>query len=192
MRLCDEGLPIKWQYNKTDDKKWIEPFLVQYIHQRQSGCANLKEDVMKTYLINNNCIYNEQKYELRTSSNSQVIRMTAMRSKCLSFIIENAHLEIIERQKITNELWGSRSHFVNDANLTQILYLIRRDLKALGINDLFITIPRQGLQVNKDIAIEKVEPKKPKARKQFFRKTLAALTTVFSVTLGTMMYLHIH
>lgn len=114
---------------------------------------------MKTYLINNNCIYNEQKYELRTSSNSQVIRMTAMRSKCLSFIIENAHLEIIERQKITNELWGSRSHFVNDANLTQILYLIRRDLKALGINDLFITIPRQGLQVNKDIAIEKVEPK---------------------------------
>ncbi|HBU0449021.1 TPA: transcriptional regulator, partial [Klebsiella pneumoniae] len=48
---------------------------------------------MKTYLINNNCIYNEQKYELRTSSNSQVIRMTAMRSKCLSFIIENAHLE---------------------------------------------------------------------------------------------------
>ncbi|MGR7054355.1 transcriptional regulator, partial [Klebsiella aerogenes] len=34
--------------------------------------------------------------------------------------------------------------------------------------------------------------KKPKARKQFFRKTLAALTTVFSVTLGTMMYMHIH
>ena len=121
---------------------------------------------MKTYLINNNCIYNEQKYELRTSSNSQVIRMTAMRSKCLSFIIENAHLEIIERQKITNELWGSRSHFVNDANLTQILYLIRRDLKALGINDLFITIPRQGLQVNKDIAIEKVEPK-TKSRSSF-------------------------
>jgi DNA-binding winged helix-turn-helix (wHTH) protein len=118
--------------------------------------------------------------------------MTAMRSKCLSFIIENAHLDIIERQKITNELWGSRSHFVNDANLTQILYLIRRDLKALGINDLFITVPRQGLQVNKEIAIEKVEASPPKVRKQFFRKTLAALTTVFSVTLGTMMYMRIH
>lgn len=55
--------------------------------------------------------------------------------------------------KITTALWGSRSHYVNDANLTQILYLIRRDLKALGINDLFITIPRQGLKVNSDIAI---------------------------------------
>ncbi|EBR8705066.1 transcriptional regulator, partial [Salmonella enterica subsp. enterica serovar Kentucky] len=55
---------------------------------------------MKTYIINSNCIYNEGKYELRTVSNSQVIKMTAMRAKCLSFIIENAHLEIIERQKI--------------------------------------------------------------------------------------------
>ncbi|MBA7931904.1 transcriptional regulator [Klebsiella sp. RHBSTW-00215] len=147
---------------------------------------------MKTYLINDNYIYNEGKYELRTISNSQVIKMTAMRAKCLSFIIENAHLDIIERQKITTELWGSRSHFVNDANLTQILYLIRRDLKSLGINDLFITIPRQGIQVNKEIAIKTIDSEKKETKRQVIRKTLAALTTVFSVTLGTVMYMHIH
>ncbi|MEQ4934644.1 transcriptional regulator [Klebsiella oxytoca] len=147
---------------------------------------------MKTYLINDNCVYNEGKYELRTTSNSQVIKMTAMRAKCLSFIIENANMNIIERQKITSELWGSRSHFVNDANLTQILYLIRRDLKSLGINDLFITIPRQGIQVNKEIPIKAMESEKKGTKRQVFRKTLAALTTVFSVTLGTVMYLHIH
>ncbi|WP_142472310.1 winged helix-turn-helix domain-containing protein [Klebsiella oxytoca] len=147
---------------------------------------------MKTYLINDNCVYNEGKYELRTTSNSQVIKMTAMRAKCLSFIIENANMDIIERQKITSELWGSRSQFVNDANLTQILYLIRRDLKSLGINDLFITIPRQGIQVNKEIPIKAMESEKKGTKRQVFRKTLAALTTVFSVTLGTVMYLHIH
>lgn len=147
---------------------------------------------MKTYLINDNCVYNEGKYELRTTSNSQVIKMTAMRAKCLSFIIENANMDIIERQKITSELWRSRSHFVNDANLTQILYLIRRDLKSLGINDLFITIPRQGIQVNKEIPIKAMESEKKGTKRQVFRKTLAALTTVFSVTLGTVMYLHIH
>lgn len=147
---------------------------------------------MKTYLINDNYIYNEGKYELRTISNSQVIKMTAMRAKCLSFIIENAHLDIIERQKITTELWGSRSHFVNDANLTQILYLIRRDLKSLGINELFITIPRQGIQVNKEIAIKMIDSEKKETKRQVIRKTLAALTTVFSVTLGTVMYMHIH
>lgn len=147
---------------------------------------------MKTYLINENCIYNEGKYELRTNTNSQVIKMTAMRAKCLSFIIENANQEIIERQKIASALWGSRSHFVNDANLTQILYLIRRDLKALGINDLFITIPRQGLQVNKDIAIKAMDSIQKENKRQVIRKALAALTTVFSVTLGSVMYMHIH
>lgn len=147
---------------------------------------------MKTYLINENCIYNEGKYELRTNTNSQVIKMTAMRAKCLSFIIENANQEIIERQKIASALWGSRSHFVNDANLTQILYLIRRDLKALGINDLFITIPRQGLQVNKEIPIKAIDRMQKENKRQVIRKALAALTTVFSVTLGSVMYLHIH
>ena len=147
---------------------------------------------MKTYIINGNCVYNEGKYELRTTSNSQVIKMTAMRAKCLSFIIENANMDIIERQKITAELWGSRSHFVNDANLTQILYLIRRDLKSLGVNDLFITIPRQGIQFNKEISVKAIESKNKETKRQVIRKTLAALTTVFSVTLGTVMYLHIH
>ncbi|KDS05317.1 hypothetical protein SEEH4316_03571 [Salmonella enterica subsp. enterica serovar Heidelberg str. RI-11-014316] len=61
---------------------------------------------MKTYIINSNCIYNEGKYELRTVSNSQVIKMTAMRAKCLSFIIENAHLEIIERTKNNHCVMG--------------------------------------------------------------------------------------
>ncbi|EMD5487804.1 transcriptional regulator, partial [Salmonella enterica] len=89
-------------------------------------------------------------------------------------------------------LWGSRSHYVNDANLTQILYLIRRDLKALGINDLFITIPRQGLKVNSDIAIIATDSETKGRKKQIVRQTIAALTTVFSVTLGSLMYLHIH
>ncbi|SBM31426.1 Uncharacterised protein [Klebsiella michiganensis] len=61
---------------------------------------------MKTYLINDNCVYNEGKYELRTASNSKVIKMTAMRAKCLSFIIENADMDIIERQKNNHRVMG--------------------------------------------------------------------------------------
>ncbi len=46
----------------------------------------LKEDVMKTYIINSNCVCNEGKYELRTVSNSQVIKMTADEAKMPQFI----------------------------------------------------------------------------------------------------------
>lgn len=112
---------------------------------------------MKTYIINHDCIFNERKYELRNITNSMVIRMTAMRARCLSFIIEHAQSDVIERQELTTALWGSRGNFVNDANLTQILYLIRKDLKSFGINDLLITIPRKGIQVNDLIPIEAAE-----------------------------------
>ncbi|MCQ7073221.1 hypothetical protein NPZ81_03245, partial [Salmonella enterica] len=62
----------------------------------------------------------------------------------------------------------------------------------LGINDLFITIPRQGLKVNSDITIIATDSETKGRKKQIVRQTIAALTTVFSVTLGSLMYLHIH
>lgn len=55
--------------------------------------------IVKTYIINDDCIFNERKYELRNVSNSLVIRMTAMRARCLSFIIEHAQEEVIGRQE---------------------------------------------------------------------------------------------
>ncbi|MDX6020133.1 winged helix-turn-helix domain-containing protein [Scandinavium sp. V105_16] len=112
---------------------------------------------MHKYIINHQCVFNEQQNELRNLSNSLVIKMTAMRANCLRFMIEHAERGIIDRQALTNELWGERGKFVNDANLTQMIYLIRKDLKAIGISDLLVTVPRRGIQVNSGIAIEKVE-----------------------------------
>lgn len=112
---------------------------------------------MNRYLINQNCVYNEDKNELKKADNSCVVKMTSMRSRCLSYIISHAKNGIIEKSQLTTELWGNRGQFVSDANLTQILYLIRRDLKSLGINDLFVTIPRQGIKVNDSISIDCIE-----------------------------------
>ncbi|MFG6657025.1 transcriptional regulator [Scandinavium sp. M-37] len=112
---------------------------------------------MHKYIINHQCVFNEQQNELRNVSNSLVIKMTAMRANCLRFMIEHAERGIIDRQALTNELWGERGKYVNDANLTQMIYLIRKDLKAIGISDLLVTVPRRGIQVNSGIAIEKVE-----------------------------------
>lgn len=134
--------------------------------------------IVKTYIINDDCIFNEQKYELRNVSNSLVIRMTAMRARCLSFIIEHAQEEVIGRQELTTALWGSRGNYVNDANLTQILYLIRKDLKTFGINDLLITIPRKGIQVNDQISIAAADSEtstKPALTIMLFCKKILAL-----------------
>ncbi|MCT4705291.1 hypothetical protein MUA03_05095 [Enterobacteriaceae bacterium H16N7] len=117
---------------------------------------------MKCYLINHSCIYNEDRNELKMADNSCIVKMTSMRCRCLSYIISHAENGIIEKEELATELWGSRGQFVSDANLTQILYLIRRDLKSLGITDLFVTVPRQGIKVNDNISIESMaENKRP-------------------------------
>lgn len=138
---------------------------------------------MKTYLINNECIFIESKHELKNISNSIVIRMTAMRARCLRYIIENANDELIERKALTTELWGERGDFVNDANLTQILYLIRRDLKSLGIQELFVTIPRRGIQVNNLIPIRPLSTdnrhnKKNKIISMLLKKMLSRFSSI--------------
>lgn len=135
---------------------------------------------MKTYIINNNCIYNERNNELRDISNSLVVKMTAMRARCLSFIIENAQMEVIERQLLTTALWGSRGNFVNDANLTQILYLIRRDLKSLGVNDFLITVPRKGIQVNSQIPVKSINKEINKGWQMLFKPSTKIVATVIT------------
>lgn len=66
---------------------------------------------MKRYLINHNCIYNEARNEIKNTDSALIIKMTAMRARCLSFIIENAAEGIIDKQKMTSALWGERGQF---------------------------------------------------------------------------------
>ncbi|EIZ7358482.1 transcriptional regulator, partial [Salmonella enterica] len=48
----------------------------------------------------------------------------------------------------------------SDANLTQILYLLRRDLKGFGLSQFFSTVPRTGIKVDAEIIISNEKPKK--------------------------------
>jgi len=143
---------------------------------------------MKSYVINHNCIFTEANNELKNTDNACVIKMTTMRARCLSFIIENAKNGIIEKQQIAAVLWGSRGQYISDANLTQVLYLLRRDLRTLGINDLFVTVPKLGIKVNDDIPVDLLtveNNKKPK--RAWWAMALFAVFIVCVLALFTFM-----
>ncbi|NCH56007.1 winged helix-turn-helix domain-containing protein [Cronobacter muytjensii] len=143
---------------------------------------------MKTYVINRNCIFTEANNELKNTDNACVIKMTTMRARCLSFIIENAKNGIIEKQQIAAVLWGSRGQYISDANLTQVLYLLRRDLRTLGINDLFVTVPKLVIKVNDEIPVDLLtveNNKKPK--RTWWTMALFAVFVVCVLALFTLM-----
>ena len=136
---------------------------------------------MKRYLINHNCIYNESKNEIKNTDSAVIIKMTAMKARCLSFIIENANSGVIDKQTLTSGLWGERGQFISDANLTQLLYLIRKDLRALGIHDLFMTVPRIGIRANSSISIETLPAERNEIKKNISRVIFisAFIMTIF-------------
>ncbi|WP_432214567.1 winged helix-turn-helix domain-containing protein, partial [Salmonella enterica] len=77
----------------------------------------------------------------------KMITIAAMRIKCLEYVLNHAQQEIIYKRQLTNEVWGERSQFISDANLTQSLYLLRRDLEGFGLGQVFCTVPRTGIKV---------------------------------------------
>ncbi|EOW6804516.1 transcriptional regulator [Cronobacter muytjensii] len=143
---------------------------------------------MKSYVINRNCIFTEANNELKNTDNACVIKMTTMRARCLSFIIENAKNGIIEKQQIAAVLWGSRGQYISDANLTQVLYLLRRDLRTLGINDLFVTVPKLGIKVNDEIPVDLLTVENNKIPKRtWWTMALFAVFVVCVLALFTLM-----
>ncbi len=83
---------------------------------------------MRQYTINNEFIYNESLREIISLHDKKVLKVTLMRARCLSYLFENAYKKLITREMISHAVWGERSQFVSDANLTQLLYLLRRDV----------------------------------------------------------------
>ncbi|ECC1692231.1 transcriptional regulator [Salmonella enterica subsp. salamae] len=140
---------------------------------------------MTIYLINNTHTYNDKTNELKNIKTGKVIKIAAMRIKCLEYMLNHAQQEIIYKKQLTNELWGERSQFISDANLTQILYLLRRDLKGFGLSHFFSTVPRTGIKIDANIIISNENKNIPPSLKKEVHKYMtfffALLTMVTMV-----------
>ncbi|EJN2871400.1 transcriptional regulator [Salmonella enterica subsp. enterica serovar Techimani] len=140
---------------------------------------------MTIYLINSTHTYNDKTNELKNIKTGKMIKIAAMRIKCLEYMLNHAQQEIIYKKQLTNELWGERSQFISDANLTQILYLLRRDLKGFGLSQFFSTVPRTGIKVDANIIISNEKKNFPSSLKKeeykYIALFFALLTTVITV-----------
>lgn len=119
---------------------------------------------MATFRINNKYVFNDSTKEIKKLYSNKKLKLTFMRAQCLSYILSHAEDEIIPKDSVSQVLWGEKSPFTSDASLTQALYLIRRDLKTIGIGDLFLTVPKLGVVVNKESLIEILCDKPGKTR----------------------------
>ncbi|EAB4621573.1 transcriptional regulator [Salmonella enterica] len=143
---------------------------------------------MTIYLINSTHTYNDKTNELKNIKTGKMIKIAAMRIKCLEYMLNHAQQEIIYKKQLSNELWGERSQFISDANLTQILYLLRRDLKGFGLSQFFSTVPRTGIKVDANIIISNENKNHPSSLKKEGYKYMALLFALLTMVI-TVIYL---
>lgn len=143
---------------------------------------------MTIYLINSTHTYNDKTNELKNIKTGKMIKIAAMRIKCLEYMLNHAQQEIIYKKQLTNELWGERSQFISDANLTQILYLLRRDLKGFGLSQFFSTVPRTDIKVDANIIISNENKNHPSSLKKEGYKYMALLFALLTMVI-TVIYL---
>ncbi|HFW3558094.1 TPA: transcriptional regulator, partial [Salmonella enterica subsp. enterica serovar Waycross] len=133
--------------------------------------------------INSTHTYNDKTNELKNIKTGKMIKIAAMRIKCLEYMLNHAQQDIIYKKQLTNELWGERSQFISDANLTQILYLLRRDLKGFGLSQFFSTVPRTGIKVDANIIISNENKNHPSSLKKEGYKYMALLFALLTMVI---------
>ncbi|EAS0652102.1 transcriptional regulator, partial [Salmonella enterica] len=126
---------------------------------------------------------NDKTNELKNIKTGKMIKIAAMRIKCLEYMLNHAQQEIIYKKQLTNELWGERSQFISDANLTQILYLLRRDLKGFGLSQFFSTVPRTGIKVDANIIISNENKNLPSSLKKEGDKYIALFFALLTMVI---------
>ncbi|HFW3050474.1 TPA: transcriptional regulator, partial [Salmonella enterica subsp. enterica serovar Waycross] len=126
---------------------------------------------------------NDKTNELKNIKTGKMIKIAAMRIKCLEYMLNHAQQDIIYKKQLTNELWGERSQFISDANLTQILYLLRRDLKGFGLSQFFSTVPRTGIKVDANIIISNENKNHPSSLKKEGYKYMALLFALLTMVI---------
>lgn len=147
---------------------------------------------MRQHKINNEFIYNESLREITSLRSNAAVKMTFMRARCLSYLIENAHQELITREGVAYAVWGERGKFISDANLTQLIYLLRRVLKKIGLQELFMTLPRQGIKINENIVIDTSDLPQPYTCKKPHRhKNIIAVIIYIILAILAVFYLPI-
>lgn len=140
---------------------------------------------MKKYKINNQFIYDESLREIQSLHSNEIIRITILRARYLSFLIDNAQKNTVTRQTMMGAIWGVRGQYISDANLTQLFYLLRRDLRKIGLEDFFTTLPREGVIINNNIFIDTIStsPKKENKLMNNHAKNLHIMFLLLAITI---------
>ncbi|ENG4185978.1 winged helix-turn-helix domain-containing protein [Providencia rettgeri] len=108
------------------------------------------------YIINDKVIYDENAQTL--SRDNTTISLTLPCSQLLSVFIKKQNT-IISRDYLLEKVWGNLGRVSSNHNLSQNIFLLRKNLSELGLEKIIETVPKQGFKFIASATIENSPPK---------------------------------
>jgi len=107
------------------------------------------------YTIQHAVSYDPRKGILRPENNDgETVQLTKTASALLLTLLHDR--EVITRDLLLERVWGSQGLIGSYNNLNQYLSILRRTFRQYGLDDIILSIPRVGVQLNPRIEVESI------------------------------------
>ncbi|WP_434669036.1 winged helix-turn-helix domain-containing protein [Klebsiella sp. B345] len=107
------------------------------------------------YFIQYSVFYDPLQGVLRSATNDEdCVQLTRTASELLITLLD--HRDVMSRDAVLEKVWGSHGGAGSHNNLNQYLSILRRAFRQYGLDDIILTIPRVGIQLNPDINVERI------------------------------------
>lgn len=108
---------------------------------------------IKKFTLGEHLVFIPARRELINDSLSIKIKLQVPASLCLQLLLQRKG-EVVSQEEIIIYSWGEkRSSTVSTNAYYQCILHIRKSLATMGLSDIIVTVPRQGLKINDDIPI---------------------------------------
>ena len=115
-----------------------------------------KKSISGVYIIDSKVEFNYLACTLRSVDKDISFTLLAASSECFHFLLQNQG-DLVNKSKLTYEGWEKYGLHVSDNTFYQNVLVIRKGLKACGIDyEVIKTLPRKGLLIPQTIQVKRI------------------------------------
>ncbi|MBF4154936.1 winged helix-turn-helix domain-containing protein [Enterobacter hormaechei] len=107
--------------------------------------------ITKEIIINDKIIFNPSSRELKNELTGEIITLHTPGNFCFLHLLANRS-RILTKEELIKISWNNE--IITDNTFYQMVFNLRQNLAKAGGNNVIVTIPRRGLQINPEISVE--------------------------------------
>ncbi|MFH7907860.1 transcriptional regulator [Enterobacter cloacae] len=113
----------------------------------------MKSLITRKIVIGDNVIFIPARRQLKNDLTGDSIILHTPANYCLFHLLERRP-QILTKAELIKLSWNDETLLISDNTFYQMVFNLRQNLAKVGGNNVIVTVPRRGLQINPEISVE--------------------------------------